>query len=90
MEGELDENHSPSGKEDDADRVDDIHFSGPQNELDVFDDLLSAKDEVAAHFIKQSDKEWFKNYLSSSFSARKDGPSHPLKDFPRATINKAS
>ena len=68
MEGELVEHPAPSDEEDDERRENDVHFSGAQNELSVFDDMLGADSPARTQFIEQSDKERFTNHLSASFS----------------------
>ena len=75
IEGELKEHPAPSNEEDDELREDDIHFSGVQDGLAAFEDILDADFSIGTHLVEESDKEWFTNHLSASFP----GSRHALK-----------
>ena len=69
MEGELEEHTALSEDEEHEEHEKDVHFSGVQEELAVFEDMLGDETVVGTHFVEQSDKEWFTNHLSTSFPA---------------------
>ena len=81
MEGELEEHPAPSDEDDDGPREDDIHFSGVQDELAAFDDIITAESSIGTHFVEESDNEWFTNHLSASFSANQGTPLKYPSDF---------
>ena len=72
MEGELEEHTATSEDEEHEGQENDVHFSGVQDELAVFEDMLGDETVVGTHFVEQSDKEWFTNHLSTSLPADQD------------------
>ena len=69
MKGELEEHTAPSEDEEHEGQVNDVHFSGVQDELAVFEDMLGDETIVGTNFVEQSDEELFTNHLFTYFPA---------------------